>query len=178
MEESVPVEVDDVVVMLLGAPGAAPGRVEGITRLEKLVFLFERESALSELVQESADYKAYLYGPFSRKVYQAVDSLSSAGLVVETTVSSEAVDEAAESEAAIGDESGNDFTARSFELTDDGWDYYRSLLEELPDAAEADLSGFKASYERLPLRRLLRYVYESYPEYTTESVIRDDVLAG
>ena len=41
-ETELPVEVDDAIVLLLGAPSdslARHGRIDGITRLEKLIFL-------------------------------------------------------------------------------------------------------------------------------------------
>ena len=43
-------EVDDAIVLILGAPTKAPAlkdRLEGITRLEKLVFLLEKETVLA-----------------------------------------------------------------------------------------------------------------------------------
>ena len=44
-----PIEVDDAIVMILGAPSDAPtlqGRIEGITRLEKLVFCYRKKARL------------------------------------------------------------------------------------------------------------------------------------
>lgn len=174
----VPVEIDDVVVLLLGAPGADAGRIEGITRLEKLVFLFEHESALSGMMTESGDYRPYHYGPFSEKVYQAVSVLAAAGLVTERSTSTETDSDSREASEVIGEGSGDKYASRDFSLTDDGWSYYRSLIGDLPPEAEELLAALKAQFGSIPLRRLLRYVYQQYPEFTTESVIRDDVLAG
>ena len=64
-----PVEVDDAIVLLLGAPSDSlprHGRIDGITRLEKLIFLVEHETDLRTLLTEHADFEAYNFGPFSR----------------------------------------------------------------------------------------------------------------
>jgi hypothetical protein len=34
----------------------------------------------------------------------------------------------------------------------------------------------KTKFGRLPLRPLVRYVYERYPQFTDKSEIRDDIL--
>ena len=46
-------EVDDAIVLLLGAPSKLPqlaGRMQGVTRLEKLIFLLDQETSLRELM--------------------------------------------------------------------------------------------------------------------------------
>ena len=35
---------------------------------------------------------------------------------------------------------------------------------------------FKDRYASMPLRQLVRYVYTKYPEYTEQSIIKDEVL--
>jgi hypothetical protein len=55
MSEQVTFEVDDAIVLLLGAPSKfhnLEGRLEGITRLEKLIFLMEKETPLGEKLTE------------------------------------------------------------------------------------------------------------------------------
>jgi hypothetical protein len=39
-----------------------------------------------------------------------------------------------------------------------------------------ELREFKARFAGLPLRQLIRYVYERHPDFTDKSLIRDDVL--
>ena len=68
------------------------------------------------------------------------------------------------------------YATRNLELTDKGQRYYRALLAELPDVAESTVSGLTRRFGSMPLRRLIRYVYEQYPEFTDKSLIRDDVL--
>ncbi len=60
-------ETDDAIVLVLGAPGgsARPGYLDGVTRLEKLIFLLERETPIREWMTDKADFRSYRFGPFS-----------------------------------------------------------------------------------------------------------------
>ena len=52
----------------------------GVTRLEKLVFLLAEEAGLKDIGQMFA-FRAYKFGPYSKGVYEAADFLQSADLV-------------------------------------------------------------------------------------------------
>src|SRR3954463_5903144 len=93
-------EVDDAIVLILGAPTKYPALkdgLEGITRLEKLVFLLQKETAVGKLLTEEPDFKAHHFGPFSAKIYQAVEILKAAGLLDETGRLSESPEDSWES---------------------------------------------------------------------------------
>lgn len=178
-DEGVPLEVDDAVVLLLGAPARSPflkGRIEGITRLEKLVFLLDRESTISELLTERPDFVAHNFGPFSAKVYQAVETLEAAGLITDSATMSPTEEDSWESENVIGDELATAYTTRDFELTALGHRYYNALIFELPRGIERQLQDLKDRFGGLPLRQLIRYVYTRYPDLTDKSLIRDQIL--
>ena len=173
-----PIELDDVIVLLLGAPSttdAPTGRIEGITRLEKLVFLYEREFGENWLEQD-AGFIAHNFGPFSAEVYKAVDMLSAAGLVRDTGKIGDSREDTWESAKIIGTEEGDPYATRDFELTDLGHEYYEALVSELPSDAEDRLAKFKRKYATLKLRQLIRYVYEHYKDFTDKSLIRDAVM--
>lgn len=173
------VETDDVVVLILGAPGgSAPrGYLEGVTRLEKLVFLVERETPVRDWLTESADFKSYRFGPFSAKIYQAVDKLAAADLIRDSARKAPTSEDRWESVTALVDSTDVDpYTTRTFELTDRGSRYYAALISELPPNAESTLERFKERFATLPLRQLVRYVYERYPQFTDQSEIRDQIL--
>jgi hypothetical protein len=179
MADRDPLETDDAIVLVLGAPGGKepPGRLEGVTRLEKLIFLLERETPVREWMTDKADFKSYRFGPFSSKVYEAVDTLAAADLVRDSARKSDDVADRWESVNALMDEGDLDpYTTRDFALTQRGEQYYGALLSELPPNAERILADFKGKFARLPLRQLVRYVYERYPQFTDESEIRDDIL--
>ena len=179
MADRDPLETDDAIVLVLGAPGGKepPGRLEGVTRLEKLIFLLERETPVREWMTEKADFRSYRFGPFSSKVYEAVDTLAAADLVRDSARNADDVTDRWESVNALMDEGDLDpYTTRDFFLTPRGEQYYGALLSELPPNAEKVLADFKGKFARLPLRQLVRYVYERYPQFTDQSEIRDDIL--
>jgi uncharacterized protein len=172
------IETDDLVVLLLGAPGPpgqTSGRIDGITRLEKLIFLIEKERQPAWLT-EDAGFVSHNFGPFSAKIYTAVDTLVAAGLLKDSGSLAPSTDDAWETTNIIGAAPSDPYATRNFELTDRGRRYYEALLRDLPASVEEDLSAFKARFGGLPLRQLIRYVYERHPDYTDKSIIRDDVL--
>jgi len=179
MTQTVPFEVDDAIVLLLGAPAESPvlhDRLAGITRLEKLVFLLERETPLGDRMTEEPDFVAHNFGPFSQKVYQAIDMLSSAGLVDDSASVSATEEDSWESDEIIGESPDTSYTTRDFELTERGKKYYTALLAEMPKDTEQLVSDVKNRFGGLPLRQLIRYVYTRHPELTENSIIKDQIL--
>ena len=175
-----PIEVDDAIVLLLGAPSdslARRGRIDGITRLEKLIFLVEHETDLRTLLTEHADFEAYNFGPFSGKVYQAVDTLVAAGLLEDSAELASSRDDSWEAEKVVGTQPADPYATRNFALTDRGRKYYKALIAELPPLTEKLLEQFKTRFGALPLRQLIRYVYKKYPDFTKNSLIKDEILS-
>ena len=172
-----PIETDDVIVLLLGAPGGSDqrGHLDGVTRLEKLVFLLEHETPARSWVTEVADFRSHKFGPFSAKIYKAADTLWSYGLLRDSARLSDSTEDRWEALNVVGVEP-DPYTTRTFELTERGLKYYAVLIRELPKDAEQVLSRFKDRFASLPLRQLVRYVYERYPEFTDKSEIRDQIL--
>jgi DNA-binding PadR family transcriptional regulator len=175
-------EVDDAIVLLLGSdPGAREqhGEIRGVTRLEKLVFLLERETSVGDVMTEESDFSAYNFGPFSQKVYQAITTLSAAGLVRDSAENSSSSEDQYEVSQAVGaDAAPAQYSTRDFELTDLGRKYFQALAEELPKKVISDAEALRRKFAGWPLRQLVRYVYERYDEYTVNSIIRDDILGG
>ena len=179
-EANFPIEVDDMIVLLLGAPSANPnlqGKMKGITRLEKLMFLVERETEIKEILSEDMEFSAHNFGPFSSKIYQAIDVLASAELVLDSSAFADTQEDTWESQDVIGKAVGDPYATRDIELTDRGRKYYKALVEELGLGVEEELSSFKKRFGGLPLRQLVRYVYKAYPDYTENSIIKDEILS-
>jgi hypothetical protein len=173
------IETDDLIVLLLGGPSSSPlarDRIQGITRLEKLVFLLENESEIGRLLSEDPEFRAHNFGPFSSKIYQAVDTLAAAGLVDDTAVIADTTEDAWESEQVIGSMAADPYATRDVSLTDRGRRYYEALLKELPPGTEHELRQFKREFAEIPLRQLVRYVYERYPKMTEKSIIKRQIL--
>lgn len=178
---TVPLEIDDAIVLVLGAPGGSepPGSLEGVTRLEKLIFLLERETPASDWMTEKADFRSWRFGPFSSKVYEAADTLAAAGLLSDSSSKASSTEDQWESVSVLVDEGDVDpYTTRAFALTERGNSYYSALLSELPENAERVLADFKQKFARIPLRQLVRYVYERYPQFTDKSEIREEILGS
>jgi uncharacterized protein len=179
MPEGSSLEIDDLVVLLLGAPAESPttrDRIEGVTRLEKLIFLLERETDLKNVLKESADFKSHNFGPFSSKIYQAVDTLAAYGLLEDSADLSTSTMDSWEAQNLIGGNPTDPYASRTFTLTKRGRRYYEALAAEIPPGYLDELSRLKDRFATLPLRQLIRYVYQRYPNYTDRSLIREDIL--
>lgn len=168
----------DLVLLLMAAPTkvrTAQDALRGITRLEKLLFLATKEAGVADQVSDPFVFQSYDYGPYSREVYEAVDLLEAAKLLrEEAVIGGQAIDDIEEAAATASERAG---VERHFYLTPEGRDVANLLCERNPELVKA-LSVIKDKYASLPLRRLIRYVYTAYPEYTDRSLIKDDILNG
>lgn len=174
-------EIDDVIVLLLGCPTAKPelkNKLSGITRLEKIVFLIEKETSLAELLDEDAKFVPYNFGPFSATVYQAVDALSGYGLLEDSRSIADNTEDSWEQISVIGVRCPDPYATRDFKLTEKGMRYYLALTEEVSKEQIDELTNLKEHFGSIPLRQLVRYVYQKYPEMTEISIIRDEVLGN
>lgn len=173
------IEVDDAIVLLLGTGDkAAPssGSIDGITRLEKLIYLLSKESPFAPYLTEDPVFEPHNFGPFSKKVYEAIDMLSAAGLITDSSATAVTPDDAWEGEEVLGSDDSDPYATRNFKLTERGWRYFQALRDELPTEAMKELEVFKHQYASLALRTLIRYVYQRHPDMTVNSKIRDQVL--
>lgn len=163
----------DLVLLLLAAPtGAqqAQGRINGVTRLEKLLYLASRESELPQSVSDPLEFVPYNYGPFSKAVYEAVDLLEEVSFIrEERAVDGKTIDNATEAGLGTGQ---TEYVERQFILTDEGRLVGELLGKTHPKIVEL-LSAIKDKYAGMTLNQLVHYVYTKYPEDTVNSVIRD-----
>jgi uncharacterized protein YwgA len=186
----------DVVLLLVGV-GSQPSpeeRIGGITRLQKLLFLLQQEAGL-EPTGDGFDFAAYKAGPYSEKLYDDLEFLENLGLI-----DSEVAAEATEAEAAEIDllsfeelmgegsddsqegERGGAGAADAYEekryfLTEQGRKRMKNILENKEYRPVADgIRKIKSKYATYSLSDLLYHVYKKYPQWTTESEIKDKVL--
>lgn len=163
----------DLILMLLFASGKAreqKNRLDGITRLEKLLFLVDQETSALQGVEDRFEFKPYDFGPYSKAVYEAVEVLEQAGLVQEERAyQGQSIDSQEEAEVmALDDREGLE---RRFWLTDNGTAVADLLSSTHPDVVR-QLSEIKSSYGNMSLRQLIRYVYTKYPKWAEASKIR------
>lgn len=130
--------------------------VEGATRFQKLVFLGQKESELPE----EYEYEPDDYGPFSIQLHSDIYWLADLGYI-----------EKREESNGVGN------TRHVFCLTRDG-------IQAAREFAERDTTGrifdsateVKREWGEKRVDDLLRYVYNKYEEYTTESDLDLDRL--
>jgi uncharacterized protein YwgA len=166
----------DLVLLLLAAPtkvSSAMNRINGITRLEKLLFLAEKEEQLPSPVEQPLKFVPYNFGPYSKEVYEAVEILEESKLVREERLfDGQGLDSLEEADAAF---ENTDYVERRFFLTQDGKAVADFLGDQHKDVMDI-LGRIKDRYASMSLRQLIRYVYQKYPESAENSIIRDQVL--
>ena len=134
------------------------GVIKGATRLQKIVFLIQRELGLGGF-----RFTASKYGPWSKELDDTVQELIKRGeLIVE------------EHEPEGIQEQPIKVYKASTSLVEQGKDIFRDLLQTNPTLALKFYTRVR-SYATLPLTYLIAYLYRKYPEYTTQSIIRERV---
>jgi hypothetical protein len=186
-EESIEIQLDpeDIVLLLLEANETLLGKyaVGGVTRLEKLLFLLQKETNF-EKMDSFYEFTAHNYGPFSKEVYEALDFLEGFELIqVKERVHSsyytnvgeilllQAISEEEVSETTTINSEG--ITEKLFLLTESGHKVAQKLRQTIEKRRPKDieeLNGIIRRYGKLPLNQLIRYVYHKYPEMTVKSI--------
>lgn len=170
---------------LLEAPGRSgqPGEaIEGMTRLQKLLFLAAQRLGSSQISQ---NFEAYHFGPFDEQVYETAESFQERGLVARPhgwNPPARGEKPSFQEILSVVQASGSPEAVRDYKLTEEGLRVARKFLDRL---AQAD-PGFhdrlvsvvrevKERFGSLPLGDLLAYVYREYPEFAEKSTIKTRV---
>jgi uncharacterized protein YwgA len=132
-------------------------QIDGRTRLQKLVFLLEQNlNDTSAASLDSSDYNfiPYDYGPFSKELYDDLDSLEEHGLI-----------EVEEEPMADGK------VKYVYRLTGQGRSWVRGqLADSSADTTHSLAESLASEYEDMLLSELIDEVYAEYPEYAENSV--------
>jgi len=184
----------DILLLLLYTPGRADQPNEpivGRTRLVKMLFLFKKE-ALPHFrkgtdINENNFYEFFPwdFGPFSNQVYDDLEFFELRDFIRRSGTKEETLPEsAAEWQmwlSATNPDSAmtqlSEYEEEQFQLTETGESFAKSLYLALDSSQKNLLRAFRTQTASVPLRALLRYVYENYPEQTTRSQIREQVIA-
>lgn len=180
----------DVLLLLLYSPGKTNTHnepISGRTRLVKMLFLFKNDvfpefKRDTQLTEENF-YKFFPwdFGPFSIEVYDDLSFFQLRGFIETKATEEEPLPEAVaewerwRSETEM-DEDVDVYEEECFRLTERGCLFTAKLYQQLSANQKSVLQSFKAKLIESPLRGILRYVYEKYPEQTTESKIKAEVL--
>ncbi|WP_143420762.1 hypothetical protein [Halorubrum ezzemoulense] len=131
-------------------------KIDGRTRLQKLVFLAQKEASAD--LPSTYTYIPYDYGPFSASLLDEVEELDGEGYLTEKRVS------------------GARGKKYVYELTEEGKERLREELEELDEAdrkaIEESANFAEGMFSDTPISRLLEHVYNNYPEYAKNSVLK------
>lgn len=169
-----------------------PVSIFGRTRLMKMLFIFEKELFKKFTDPENVttfDFESYNFGPFSKKVYEALDFLESRDIikienVPESSLNYEdaLIDQAMQSseEENIFFQENETFYSEQFLLTNKGIQLMRNSSKwfswaNLDDEQKNLIINFKTQMVGTPLRKILQYVYKRYPKYAEFSKIVDRI---
>lgn len=188
----------DIILQLL-ANKETP--IVGTTRLQKLLFLVEKEKhIMGDENDGSFDFKPYKFGPFSQKLCDDIEFLVNLGYI-EKSGESQIVDQAISlddiemlkaddflssksTSDSIVDEEDNENQIEVSTTTDDSIVYriadkgikYLKDNKVLNSNIANQIVQIKEKYGKRSLVELLQYTYQKYPEYTTESEIKDKIV--
>jgi len=172
----------DLLIALLYAPskgGREAEPVEGITRLQKLMFLLQQDVGPKRLVDEanSYDFKPYKLGPYTDTLNDDINLLRSIGLITSKRLTywvSDDADARTVDEPDIGrpEPDAKKVESDRFSLTDSGMVAGKDLWSSLTEKQKSEFAEFKAFFNSMSLRQLLIYTYEKFQDYATESEIK------
>lgn len=181
----------DLLMLIIGlaADNGLDDAIGGITRLQKYLYLLQREAGVIPS-GEGFEFEAYKVGPYSSKLYDDLEFLENLGLL-ESEVTADVSElevpeiEALDFDQLLGEgppgdaaaESPEAFEERRFRLTGKGAARVRELLSRPETQPFTDgIRKIKSSYGTHSLSDLLYHIYTKYPEMATASEIRDKVL--
>ncbi len=174
----------DLLILLLFSPGkrGESEPIEGITRLQKLMFLLQQGKGPKELVRlaKEYEYEPYKMGPYSSQLGKDIEELKSAGLLGTERLEYLLPDDGAESERGsatddVMDRGLKKVASLRFRLTRFGQEVADDLWKTMDHAQQAELKEFKRFFNSISLRQLLIFVYEKYPKYTSNSTIKNQL---
>lgn len=174
----------DVLLTLLYAPGKSGEHgepIDGITRLQKLVFLFQEEK-LEGILKDIGEYEYNpdQYGPYSRQLINELEELKSAGIIktdkLEYTFTDDSDDPGDfDADIDLPWQTQTIESSRYYLSEPLGVQIGQELWGSLSEKQREQIKKFKTFFNSITLRQLLLYTYEKHSDYTGESVIRDEL---
>ena len=184
------ISTKNILLCMIGLrDGDCDGELGGVTRLQKFVFLLDKEQNI-RASGDGFDFTPYKAGPYSHKLFDDLEFLENLGYI-----DSEVVGEAIQAEMveidALNFEDRLDFYGeqgqaggspdsygeRRFRLTSKGRKKVEELLKDPEHKPSLDaIRKIKSKYSAYSLSGLLYHVYVNYPAMTTESEIKDEII--
>ena len=138
------------------------GKVKGITRLNKIVFLLQEEFGLN-----GYNFSASKYGPWSTKLVDSINELEREGLI--------RIEEFRDPIYSFMQENPAKIIIASEALMEQGRKVYESYAVKNRILA-AEMRRRARSYNSVPITYLLAYVYMKFPCFALNSMIRNKQL--
>lgn len=183
-----------IILLLLSLGGESEeDGLTGITRIQKYLFLLEREYGLVPSDGEGGfAFQPYKMGPYSKRLYDDLEMLENLGLVKsapagnagefgldeqeDLATSDEATFDELIGESADGSLSSNE--ERTFRVTDAGRAKVQDLMTSGKLVGVVDrIRKVRNRFSNYSLDDILFYVYSKYPDSAVESEIRERVLS-
>lgn len=175
--------LDALLVLLYASDGRTEcTAVEGITRLDKLMFLLSKTKEFASLFQDDYEFTAYNFGPYATELLDDIEALEEEGFLTSASVakqssSAETIDaETIEEDTGEIDVSWKMYPLKSYRLTEEGISMTMLLYNALTIAQKQKLEHIKRKFGKMPLTVLLKYVYEKFPESASKSLIKDRIM--
>ena len=180
----------DVLIVLLyakGSEGRVGEPVEGITRLDKVMYLLSESPEFCEAVNKGYTFEAHSFGPFAPEIFDDIAALKHEGIIrvvsareprnkIET-VDEETVEQVFDQEKeAEKNISWMAYPIERYELTDSGLQVGALLYKGLTEKQRMKLEEIKKMSGNMSLKSLLHYVYSKYPKMTEKSKIKGKIL--
>lgn len=135
--------------------------VRGRTRLIKLLFLLKHEMGCNK--SNPYRFRPGKFGPFSKAIVVDLEDLESGKLI------------RAERKKYPSDAYKEEETIYIYQLRSKSEELIKELSERVPVGTMSRFMKL-GKYNAMPLRELLRHVYENYPRFITNSIIVQDIL--
>ncbi len=141
----------DLILLLLHGDNKYP--IDRITRFEKLIFLTQKEVLdTSESSDSKFKFAPDRFGPLSMEIYDELAFLKGVGMINEV---------------------GN----KKYEITNKGVRFLEmKTFGRVNENMRKRISKIKETYGKESLNDLLKYVYTTYPEFTTNSEILSKMI--
>lgn len=181
----VPESALDILIALLyskGSEGVISEPIDGITRLDKIMFLLNESKEFKDYISRGYKFEADNFGPFAPELFDDIAALKQENII--SVVSSrtpkdriETVDQKiADDEIEEGKKSWKEYTIDRYQLTEEGLIIGKYIFNGLSIQEREKLEEIKKIFNKMDLTNLLHYVYTRYPETTKKSKIKEKIL--
>lgn len=187
------IDTKKALLYLLSLPGKSGHinePIEGVTRVQKMIFLFEKELVpnlrkIEKFEYSDSGFMAYKFGPYSNDVSDSLRFFIAADFIVEKELQTKKpvsdIEEEKEFDNDIefyyNENDNYDGRLTEYFLSKKGMRFVEQKLDSMFTFEQREaLIEFKVRINSLPLNAILHYVYSSYPDMTEKSTIKDKVL--